>query len=237
MSGYFTSLAKLALGLGERIEPRLSGSYEEGRWDEAETEAATSASTNTAPQPSHAPPSPPLYETHLHLLGQTMRETRTDSVSDFRSTVQERTDATTIRESETSTVATERESREQTVETLRELVREAKSLHTERERLLETRSERIATLLAPPSESIFETERLVRETVARTERVSLVPVLNPPRAPSELPREPEITIHIGRIEVRADAPEPANNGEHKEKPKGVISLDDYLRERSREAKQ
>ena len=43
--------------------------------------------------------------------------------------------------------------------------------------------------------------------------------------------EPVINVTIGRVEIRATNPEPAKPGRTEKKPTGVMSLDDYLKQR------
>lgn len=245
MKGYFLDLARLALGTGARLEPR-PGLVAEAAWIEESVLGEEVPGVRLAPVVVAADASPAsvhqtfqqtTHESHAHLgLAETIQEgertvERERLERDTRhETVREVQARETLRSSERTVEERATEVRE-TRETLRELVIEARTIRERWDRTtVRAEFERAVAFPERAVERRTEVERLVREvqrtaTSRETERTVEVRVERD---------APSVEVHIGRIEVRAPAPGPARKDEAR-KPKGVIDLNEYLRERSRGA--
>lgn len=236
MSSYLRWIALQAIGRAQILEPLIVTGYEEG-WDFQEEEEismplkggeAAHEVRQLAPTAAHTEQHVERSVEHHH--HQHSQSTEICEGDDIHVTLQAPGNP------EVSVLHTSLESPSaKHTETVRELLREGgvvrETLRTEhfavREHSLKTEHSR---------EIVNETQRLLREV----QRVTNIPGTRIERL-KEVDRferavvaaESQVEIHIGRIEVRAA---PAKSKQDKEvataKPKGVVDLNEYLRERS-----
>lgn len=236
MSGYFLSMARLALGIGPRAEPLLPTFGEDEGWIEVE--------------PTEREPSPPPTEKGtapgIHMLETPHRDPRAEFDPETPETVRETVRERRRTDRETRTERIERERKESERHTREERTKETREVRETLTQLLrEARTEHLRVLRETStthSETQSEREvRTERERILRTQiesRMDTVErLLTSPStaADRQIPIREEVAcdIHIGRIEVRMGDPSLPQSPEEKEPVKGALSLDEYLKLRSR----
>ncbi|MBX3117507.1 MAG: hypothetical protein KF784_00460 [Fimbriimonadaceae bacterium] len=236
MSGYFLSMARLALGIGPRVEPLLPVAGHDEGWIEVEPTASTPSEQTPTPtllpgvqvyespgEGSRADFDPelpePAHDT-LREVHRTDRQVHRETLEREKAVHESRTQETRTRETQQVRETLSQLLREARTEHLR-VLRETSTTHTETQSEREVRTER---------ERILRTQIESRmETVEKQLRISGPP--SEERIPVR--EETSYDIHIGRIDVRLDGTATPAQPTESENPKGALSLDEYLKLRSR----
>ncbi len=235
MSGYFLSMAKLALGIGSRVEPLMPAFGEgEGGWIETEPTPALNTTHQTEVPVS---PGTTVFEVSVqetptdpnlpHLLKEATREVHSTHQETLHERVEQHTHSKEFHRKESHT-AEIREVRESLTQLLKEartehlrVLRETSTVHSDRETERETHTQR---------EQILRTQ--IESRVDTVEKLLTASPQTKPE-PSQISEPVAYDIHIGRIEVRMDGCAPTSKPEEKEPVRGALSLNEYLKLRSR----